>query len=47
MCEGDPAAERETRLNLSTGATTQFTIVHSLMPVFLFAWASAAVLKLF
>ena len=47
MREGDPAAERETWLDLSTGATALLTIVLSLVPGFLFAWASAAVLKLF
>jgi NADH-quinone oxidoreductase subunit N len=47
MREGDPATERETWLDLSTGATAVLTIVLSLVPGFLFAWASAAVLKLF
>ena len=47
MREGDPATERETWLDLSTGATALLTIVLSLAPGFLFAWASAAVLKLF
>jgi NADH-quinone oxidoreductase subunit N len=47
MREGDPATERETWLDLSTGATAMLTIVLSLVPGFLFAWASAAVLKLF
>jgi len=47
MREGNPAAERETWLDLSTGATALLTVVLSLIPQFLFAWASAAVLKLF
>ena len=47
MREGDPATERETWLDLSTGATALLTIVLSLAPSFLFAWASAAILKLF
>ena len=47
MREGDPATERETWLDLSTGATALLTIVLSLVPGFLFAWASEAVLKLF
>jgi NADH-quinone oxidoreductase subunit N len=47
MREGDPVTERETWLDLSTGATALLTIILSLVPGFLFAWASAAVLKLF
>ena len=47
MREGDPATERETWLDLSTGATALLTIGLSLAPGFLFAWASAAILKLF
>ena len=47
MREGDPATERETWLDLSTGATALLTIGLSLAPSFLFAWASAAILKLF
>ena len=47
MREGDPTTERETWLDLSTGATALLTIVLSLVPGFLFAWASSAVLKLF
>ena len=47
MREGSPATERETWLDLSTGATALLTVVLSLVPQFLFAWASAAVLKLF
>jgi len=47
MREGDPATERETWLGLTTGATAVLTVVVSLMPQFLFTWASEAVLKLF
>jgi NADH-quinone oxidoreductase subunit N len=47
MREGDPTTERETWLDLSTGATALLTVALSLLPQFLFAWASAAVLKLF
>ncbi len=47
MREGDPTTERETWLDLSTGATALLTVVLSLIPGFLFAWASAAELKLF
>jgi len=47
MREGDPATERETWLDLSTGATAVLTVALSLVPGFLFAWASAAILKLF
>jgi len=47
MREGNPAVERETWLDLSTGATALLTVVLSLVPQFLFAWASSAVLKLF
>jgi NADH-quinone oxidoreductase subunit N len=47
MQDGEPAAESETWLNLSTGATALLTVVLSLVPQYLFAWASSAVLKLF
>jgi len=47
MKEGEPATERETWLGLTTGATAVVTVVVSLIPQFLFAWASEAVLKLF
>jgi len=47
MREGDPATEREIWLDLSTGATALLTIALSLVPGFLFTWASEAVLKLF
>jgi NADH-quinone oxidoreductase subunit N len=47
MRDGEPGIERETWLGLTTGATAILTVVLSLVPQFLFAWASAAVLKLF
>jgi NADH-quinone oxidoreductase subunit N len=47
MKEGDPAAEQETWLGLTTGAMAVATVVISLVPGFLFTWASEAVLKLF
>jgi NADH-quinone oxidoreductase subunit N len=47
MREGEPTAERETWLDLTTGATALLTVIISLVPQFLFAWASNAVLKLF
>lgn len=47
MKDGEPETERETWLGLTTGATAVITVVVSLVPQFLFAWASEAVLKLF
>ena len=47
MKDGDPATERETWLGLTTTATALLTVIVSLVPQFLFAWASEAVLKLF
>jgi len=47
MKDGDPAAEQETWLGLTIGAMAVITVVVSLVPQFLFAWASDAVLKLF
>jgi NADH-quinone oxidoreductase subunit N len=47
MRDGEPVTERETWLALTTGATAIVTVVVSLVPQFLFAWASEAVLKLF
>jgi NADH-quinone oxidoreductase subunit N len=47
MKEGDPETERETWLVFTTGAMAVITVVVSLTPQFLFAWASEAVLKLF
>jgi len=47
MREGEPETERESFLDLTTIATAIATVVISLVPQFLFAWASSAVLKLF
>jgi len=47
MKDGEPETERETWLGLTTGATAVITVVVSLVPQFLLAWASEAVLKLF
>ncbi|HEX6269555.1 MAG TPA: NADH-quinone oxidoreductase subunit N [Anaerolineales bacterium] len=47
MRDGEPETERESFLDLTTGATALATVVLSLVPQFLFAWASNAVLKLF
>jgi len=47
MKDGEPETERETWLGLTTGATALLTVFVSLVPQFLFAWASEAVLKLF
>jgi NADH-quinone oxidoreductase subunit N len=47
MREGEPEMERESFLDLATIATAVATVVISLVPQFLFAWASEAVLKLF
>jgi NADH-quinone oxidoreductase subunit N len=47
MHEGEPVTERETFLDLTTIATAVATVVISLVPQFLFAWASSAVLMLF
>jgi NADH-quinone oxidoreductase subunit N len=47
MKEGDPATEHETWLGLTTGVMAVATVVISLVPGFLFTWASEAVLKLF
>jgi NADH-quinone oxidoreductase subunit N len=47
MKDGEPATEKETWLGLTTGATAVITVLVSLMPGFLFTWASEAVLKLF
>ncbi|MGZ9221991.1 MAG: NADH-quinone oxidoreductase subunit N [Anaerolineales bacterium] len=46
MRDGEPEAERESFLDLTTIATAIATVVISLVPQFLFAWASNAVLKL-
>ncbi len=47
MCEGAPETEHESFLDLTTITTAVATVVVSLAPQFLFAWASSAVLKLF
>lgn len=47
MRDGDPTAEREPWLDLTTAVTALVTVVVSFVPQFLFAWASEAVLKLF
>lgn len=47
MKDGEPTIERETWLGLTTGAMAVVTVVVSLVPQYLFAWASEAVLKLF
>ena len=47
MRDGEPAATREPWLDLTTAAAALVTVVVSLIPAPLFAWASSAVLKLF
>ena len=47
MQEGEPETEREFWLGLTTAGTALVTVIVSLMPGGLFAWASEAVLKLF
>jgi NADH-quinone oxidoreductase subunit N len=47
MRDGEPETERESFLDLTTIVTAIATVVISLVPQFLFAWASSAVLKLF
>jgi NADH-quinone oxidoreductase subunit N len=47
MRDGEPTAERETWLDMTTAVTALVTVVVSFVPQFLFAWASEAVLKLF
>jgi NADH-quinone oxidoreductase subunit N len=47
MRDGEPETERESFLDLTTIATAVATVGISLVPQFLFAWASSAVLKLF
>ncbi len=47
MRDGDPQTQREPFLDFTTIATAVATVVISLVPQFLFAWASTAVLKLF
>ncbi len=47
MREGDPQANSEPWLNITWAVAAIATVVVSLVPQFLFAWASSAVLKLF
>ena len=47
MRDGEPQTERESFLDFTTGVTALLTVALSLVPQFLFAWASSAVLKLF
>jgi len=47
MKDGEPTTERETWLDMTTGFTAIVTVALSLVPQFLFSWASSAVLKLF
>jgi NADH-quinone oxidoreductase subunit N len=47
MKDGDPQATPEFWLNFAIGASTVLTVVLSLMPQFVFEWASHAVMKLF
>jgi NADH-quinone oxidoreductase subunit N len=47
MQEGDPERSRESFLDLTTAFTAIATVVISLVPQFLFVWASNAVLRLF
>lgn len=47
MQEGDPERSQESFLDLTTAFTAIATVVISLVPQYLFAWASSAVLKLF
>jgi len=47
MQDGEPSMSREAFLDLTTGFTAVATVVISLVPQFLFAWATNAVLKLF
>ncbi len=47
MKDGEPQVTRETWLELAIGASAVLTVVISLVPQPLFAWASQAILKLF
>ena len=47
MKDGEPTTERETWLDMTTGVTAIVTVIISLVPQFLFEWASEAVLRLF
>lgn len=46
MRDGEPVAERETWLDLTTAVMALATVIVSFVPQFLFAWASNAVLML-
>jgi NADH-quinone oxidoreductase subunit N len=47
MQEGDPERSRESFLDLTTAFTAIVTVLVSLVPQYLFSWASSAVLRLF
>ena len=47
MQEGDPQRSREAFLDLTTAFTAIVTVLVSIVPQYLFAWASSAVLRLF
>jgi NADH-quinone oxidoreductase subunit N len=47
MREGEPETANEPWLNITWAVSALLTVVVSLVPQYLFAWASAAVLKLF
>jgi len=47
MREGEPETANEPWLNLTWAVSAIATVVIGLVPQFLFAWASSAVLKLF
>ena len=47
MQEGDPERSRESFLDLTTAFTAIVTVLVSIVPQYLFAWASSAVLRLF
>jgi NADH-quinone oxidoreductase subunit N len=47
MQEGDPERSRESFLDLTTAFTAIITVLVSIVPQYLFEWASNAVLKLF
>jgi hypothetical protein len=46
MRDGEPETERESFLDLTTIVTAIATVAISLVPQFLFAWASSAVVLL-
>jgi len=47
MRDGEPQVEHESFLDFTTATTALLTVILSLVPQFLFALASSAVLKLF